>query len=249
MNNIEREWGEREFAQSESLFTHRAQEEEYVFYESVKGGDVDAVRESLENNWFASTEGMGVLSKNPLTNIKYHFVIGTALVTRFCVEGGMEFEEAYRLSDFYINKMDLCTTFFSVVDLHKVMMLDYTGKMLKLRKSKSMSKPVVMCMDYIYKHMTSRITINDLAQYTQHSPTYLSNIFKKEMGIPISDYIRTKKIESAQNMLKYSDFSMSDIANYLAFSSQSHFIQAFEKQVGMTPKKYKNQYYRKHWTK
>ena len=40
---------------------------------------------------------MGVLSKNALTNLKYHFVITVALVTRYCIEGGMETEQAYRL--------------------------------------------------------------------------------------------------------------------------------------------------------
>lgn len=234
---------------SEPPVMHRAQEEEYSLYEAVKIGDLDSVRERLDANWFANPSGVGVLSANPLTNIKYHFVISTAFITRFCVEGGMLFEEAYRLSDTYINKMDLCTSKDAVLELHRTMVLDYTNRMLKLRNAKPMSKPVSMCIDYIYNHLTKRITVEELALFTQHSPTYLSIIFKKEMGVSISDYIRTKKIESAQNLLKYSDYATSDIASYLAFSSQSHFIQVFEKQVGMTPKKYKDANYHKHWTK
>jgi AraC-like DNA-binding protein len=63
----------------------------------------------------------------------------------------------------------------------------------------------------------------------------------------ISDYIREKKIERAENMLKFSDYDIADIANYLSFSSQSHFTQTFAKQVGLSPKKYRDLYYRKSW--
>ena len=40
---------------------------------------------------------------------------------------------------------------------------------------------------------------------------------------------------------------MIDIANRLAFSSQSHFIQQFKESVGMTPKKYRDKYYMVEW--
>ena len=89
--------------------------------------------------------------------------------------------------------------------------------------------------------------IHALQSYTELSPSYLSRLFKKELGIAVSDYIREKKIDKAQNLLKYSDFTLVEIANYLSFSSQSHFIQTFEKLVGMTPKKYRDRYYRTSW--
>ena len=87
----------------------------------------------------------------------------------------------------------------------------------------------------------------DLAEHTELSTSYLSRLFEKELGIAVSDYIREKKIDKAQNLLKYSDFSTVEIANYLSFSSQSHFIQTFEKLVGLTPKKYRDRFYRTSW--
>lgn len=222
-------------------------EEEFSFYTAVKNGDMEFVRKNLNSGDFANPDGMGVLSKNPLTNIKYHFVVTVAIVTRQCVEGGLELEQAYRLSDFYILKMDSCQTVKAIVDLHKDMILDFTGKMLVLQKNAIISKPIVQCTDYIYNHINERITINELAGYTELSPSYLSRLFKQNLGISVSDYIREKKIEKAENLLKYSDISLIEIANYLAFSSQSHFIQTFEKYVGLTPKKYRDRHYRKTW--
>ena len=41
------------------------------------------------------------------------------------------------------------------------------------------------------------ITIADLAAYTGLSESYLSRVFKQNLGVSISDYIREKKIEKA----------------------------------------------------
>ena len=91
------------------------------------------------------------------------------------------------------------------------------------------------------------ITINILAEYTGLSESYLSRVFKQNLGISISDYIREKKIEKATHLLRYSDKPIVDIANYLSFSSQSHFIQIFENYTGLTPKKYRDKYYKSMW--
>lgn len=236
------EWYMQETSDTDYNKYHRPANEEYGFYQAVSCGDIDAVRKNLEAKRFMDLKGAGILSKDPLTNIKYHFVITTALVTRSCMENGMEMEQAYRLSDFYILKLDSINTVSEVANLHEHMVLDFTGKMRLIQK-KSTSKPITACIDYIYSHIKERISIEDLAAHTELSSSYLSRLFKKELGISVSDYIREKKIETSQNLLKYCDYSLIDIANYLSFSSQSHFIQAFRKTVGMTPKKYRDLYY------
>lgn len=245
--NLQREWYMKKLKMSEEDNPHRPMEVEYSFYNAVSSGDMDYVRENIKEGDFKNPEGMGILSRNALTNLKYHFVVTVAMITRHCVEAGMELEQAYRLSDFYILKMDSMTTTEDISALHDSMVLDFTGKMLLIKKQSIISKSITMCIEYVYNHIHDRITIEDLAAYTDLSPSYLSRLFKKELGISVSDYIREKKIDKAQNLLKYSDFTPVEIANYLSFSSQSHFIQAFEKMVGMTPKKYRDRYYRTSW--
>lgn len=241
------EWYKQEIQDSEEERTHRPQNEELSFYQAVSSGDIDAVRKNCEQRRFSESEGVGILSRNPVLNLKYHFVITAAFITRICVNSGMEMEQAFRLSDFYILKLDFLQTTKDVEDLHDRMVLDYTGKMRLLRKNTGTSKPVTACIEYIYSHIKERITIEDLAEHTQLSTSYLSRLFKEEIGISVSDYIREKKIEKAQNLLKFCDYSLIEISNYLAFSSQSHFIQIFKKLVGMTPKKYRDIYYRTDW--
>ena len=74
---------------------HREPTEEFLFYRAVASGDVDAVRKNCEMGKFTEDEGVGVLSRNPVTNLKYHFVITTAMVTRLCRQNGMELEQLF----------------------------------------------------------------------------------------------------------------------------------------------------------
>lgn len=244
---IQKEWQLTELRQSEENMIHMPMEKEYLFYQAVRMGDLDYVRANCQQQDFANREGMGLLSKNPLTNIKYHFVVTTALITRYCVMAGMAQEQAYRLSDFYILKMDEYTNIEDVISLHNHMVIDFTEQMQLQQQTNNLSKVVTRSVDYIYNNIHSRITVEQLAEYAEVSPSHLSRIFKKELNISIGDYIRGKKIEHAKNLLRYSDYSYVEIANYLAFSSQSHFIQVFEQLVGITPKKFRDKYYKKEW--
>ena len=217
---------------------HREPTEEFLFYRAVATGDVDKVRQNCEQGRFVEGEGVGILSRDPVINLKYHFVITTAMITRLCRQNGMELEQAFRLSDFYIQKLDDIHTEEEVHRLHDEMVMDYAEKMRKYSRSDTNSKHINACKEYIYSHIKERIGV---------SSGYLSRLFKKETGVSVSAYIRSQKIDMAKNLLRFSDYSMIEIANRLSFSSQSHFIQQFHEVVGMTPKKYRDEYYMVQW--
>ena len=121
---LSNEWYNTELENSELETLHRSPTVEYSFYNAVRSGDMEAVIKNCSEDEFIRLEGTGVLSRNALTNIKYHFVVTAAMLTRYCIDGGLEPEQAYRLSDFYILKMDSCTTIRQVADLHHEMAKD-----------------------------------------------------------------------------------------------------------------------------
>lgn len=242
-----RDWLPMEANEDRETIIHRYPGEEFLFYRAVAAGNIDAVQENCSQGAFENQEGVGCLSENPLTNLKYHFVITAAMIARFCTEGGMSMDEAFSLSDFYIRKMDRCRNIANIVLLHDQMSLDYAGRMRRLKKQAASSQQVSEAIDYIYVHIQERITVNDLADAIGISPTYLSRIFKQETGISVSEYIRQRKLDLAKNLLRFSDYDLVDIANRLAYSSQSHFIQHFRSQVGMTPKAYRDANYMNNW--
>lgn len=235
------------FTQREEEIYHAPYERELSFYEMVKNGDGNAVQQWLSQRPIGSVDGMGQLSDNPLRHLRYHVIISIAMITRFCIEGGMDPETAYGLSDVYIRQSDLVTQWDDLVSLHRKMCMDYTRRMSRLKKERIYSRHIVRCIDYIYAHIQEKITVEMLAGECGLHENYLSRLFKKETGVGIGDYIRSLRVETSKNMLKYSDYSLTEIAGRLAFSSQSHFVKIFHEQTGMTPKEYRNRYYRTNW--
>ena len=100
--SISQDWITNELEDTELEALHRSPSVEYSFYNAVRAGDMEAVNKNCEEDSFLHLKGTGILSKNPLINLKYHFVVTTAMLTRYCIDGGLEPEQAYRLSDFYI---------------------------------------------------------------------------------------------------------------------------------------------------
>lgn len=247
MKDYRSEWVLLEAEDESDEMEHRPPTEEYLFYRAVAEGNVKAVKANCEQGRFLESEGVGVLSENPVTNLKYHFVITTAMITRICQQNGMELEQAFRLSDFYIRKLDQIHTMEGVRHLHDEMVIDYAEKMGKYLRSDTNSRHINICKEYIYAHIKERITIEDLADELGVSAGYLSHLFKKETGMAVSKYIMEQKIEMAKNLLRFSEYTMIDIANRLSFSSQSHFIKQFREVMGMTPKKYRDIYYKIQW--
>ncbi len=240
-------WEENEIRLSENEVTHRQQNDEYMFYQNVANGDIDAIQDNIDNHRFLDSSGTGTLSRDPLQNLKYHFVVSVALITRICTEKGMEMERAFRLSDFYIQKLDDISSIQELSNLHSKMVMDYTVRMKDLRHNANLSKTTNECLNYIYAHVNDRITIDDLADHLDTSTSHISRLFKEELGISPSDYIRNVKLDKAKNLLRFSDYSIIEISNYLSFSSQSHFSKLFFEDTGMTPKKYRETYYGTTW--
>ena len=117
----------------------------------------------------------------------------------------------------------------------------FTRHMASLTKDQVYSRPVIQCMEYIDLHLHIPIRLAELAEHVKLNPSYLSVLFKKETGIPVSEYVLNRRIDAAKNMLLYSEYFSSQISEILAFSSQSHFTKAFKANTGQTPKQFRNE--------
>ena len=75
--------------------------------------------------------------------------------------------------------------------------------------------------------------------HTNHS--YLSTLFKKEMGVGFSDYLNEVRLKRSQDLLSSTGLSMVEIALRSGFESQSYFTKNFKKKYGMTPSQYRRE--------
>ncbi|MBE5894476.1 MAG: helix-turn-helix domain-containing protein [Lachnospiraceae bacterium] len=217
---------------------------EFEKYMVIQSGDVEKVKENFAKIRPDFMKGKGKLSEDPVRNIMYHFVTAVALTSRICVEGGLSHDAAYTLSDIYIQKADKCKSPELIIDMFEEMQVDFASRMRDLKKDKVTSLHVRKCIDYIYEHLQEKLSLKFLADRFHLNASYLSKLFQKETGVSFKDFVTEAKVSTAENMLKYSDHSHSDIALALGFSSQSAFISVFKKSRGITPQKYREKYYR-----
>ena len=158
---------------------------ELEFYTTIKSGDIEKAKELCLAK-ISEKEGLGELSDSPLQSLKYHFAITMAMLARYCIEGGLDLSTSYALSDFYIQEADRVSTMDELNTLHTTACLDYARRMKNLRKKKITSKPISKCLDYIYDHLHTRITLSRLAELTGLNSSYLSRLFHKETGMTVT---------------------------------------------------------------
>lgn len=239
----DRELNYRLYIQRSDGFMRSPFEREIGFYRAVQSGDVDEVARKFDSIKNQFLDGKGTLSPDPIRNIMYHFVTSVALVSRFCIEGGMDHDTAYTLADIYIQKADGMRDINEVIMLFKEMQVDFAERMKTMRKNNVISLHIRRCIDYIYDHLHEKITIDVLAEHVGLNPSYLSKLFSTEKGISIHAFVIEARLNTAENLLRNTDFSNLEIALALGFSSQSSFISVFRKKNGVTPKKYREMHY------
>lgn len=245
MSSTNRDLNYRLYTQKENGFIRTAFRSEFERYAVISSGDVAGVRKNMSQirqNFF---DGKGELSDNPVRNVMYHFVVSVAMVSRVCVESGMNHDVAYTLSDIYIRKGDRTSSVDGLLDLLEEMQVDFAKRMHELKKEAVHSIHIRKSMDYIQEHLQEKLSVKDIAGQLGLSADYYAKLFYKEMGVSVKDYVAEAKISTAANMLIYSDYSYTDIALTLGYSSQSAFISVFKKRKGITPKEYRSLYYKK----
>ena len=234
--NPERQLAYLAYVNRENEFQHHGYNEEIRQYLMMQSGDPGAVAESQRMMRQAEP---AALSADPLRNMQYLFVANITLATRFAIEGGLDTETAYNASDMYIRKLDQCRTADEVMELHREMFSFFTSKMAAQKKESVYTRAVAESIDYIDSNLHTPLRIDEVAEHVGLSAGYFSVLFHRETGLAFSDYVMRQRIETAGNMLRYSDYSSTEISEILAFSSQSYFIRCFRKVYGMTPSEYR----------
>lgn len=94
-------------------------------------------------------------------------------------------------------------------------------------------------LTYIDEHPGSPLGLAQLAKQASVTPAHFSRAFKKLTGLNVTEYVTTKRIIRAKELLIETDANISDIAERCGFESLPHFHRMFKKLTGMTPAHYK----------
>ncbi len=94
---------------------------------------------------------------------------------------------------------------------------------------------------YIEQHETERISVEQLAQVCQKSPSQAERLFAAEVGMPIYRYILTRKLELAKQLLRETGMTVREISSFLSFEDEFYFSGLFRKKTGYSPSQYRKE--------
>lgn len=109
------------------------------------------------------------------------------------------------------------------------------------KKSQLAEKIKILIVDLVH-HQNNEISINLSDFITNEIPqdySTLSHLFREEVGTTIEKYFILQKIERVKELLIYDEFSLSEIAFQLNYSSVSYLSNQFKKITGFTPSEFK----------
>ena len=116
--------------------------------------------------------------------------------------------------------------------------LTLTGEYLKNYKGKSQFALVQKTINYIHKNFSTISSIEEIASQLFVSYSHLRNVFKKELGITIYDYLLSVRMEEAKKLLSTSKMNLTQIAYKVGYSDYDYFKTVFTKYNGITPREF-----------
>lgn len=98
-----------------------------------------------------------------------------------------------------------------------------------------LSVPIQRILVYIEEHYTKKVTVQDIADSIEKSPTYVHNLFKKEMNQTINQYINKLRIQKSIFLMQNGNDHIYSIALEVGYSDYKYFTTVFKKYTGETP--------------
>lgn len=109
------------------------------------------------------------------------------------------------------------------------------------RIPEKVSRPVSTAAAFVQDHYKEPVGLTEAAQAAGVNPTYLSYLFRKEMGIGFSNYLLNRRIECAMALLRETNMKVREAAEQSGFHDYHYFAKAFKKINGLSPAEYRKQ--------
>lgn len=120
--------------------------------------------------------------------------------------------------------------------LEKVCQSAYAA--IQQANNKASHLKVTRIKEYIEEHLTEDISLNDVAEWINLSPAYVSRIFKEETGETFVEYISRERITRAKQLLQSTNLSIKDVGFKCGFNNMQTFIRTFKRIENCTPSQY-----------
>ena len=95
---------------------------------------------------------------------------------------------------------------------------------------------------YMQEHLTEEISLNVLAEEFHLSASYISQLFKNEIGVNFLAYLTNIRMEQAKKLLLSTPLSIAEVSERSGYGDYRVFTKAFKKSEGVTPSQYRRNF-------
>ena len=108
------------------------------------------------------------------------------------------------------------------------------------KKKESISNYTISrTIEYIRTHYQEGISLEKTAEILNITPEYLSMLFKREMGMNFSVFLKEFRISHAKRLLKGTDMKIYEVAQECGYSNSNYFTKVFKEVTGISPAEYR----------
>ena len=113
---------------------------------------------------------------------------------------------------------------------------------LEVGKQSKATKDISFIKHYLETYYHESIQLEDLASMTHLSRFYISHSFKKEIGMSPMEYLIAIRIRESKILLRTTNYSISQVADIVGFTTPTYFSKQFRKSTGISPTDYREQF-------
>ena len=171
--------------------------------------------------------------------ITFHFIIKDLFDGAYEIQKISGYSRLKKDFEFAYNNITVPDKSFKVLSVFYDMLSEIYPK-IKSASKRHISVSVKKTLDYITVNYKKDITVAELSEIANLSPSRFFTVFKKETGMTPICYKNHICIKNAEKMLLTTNLSIEEIGESLGFNSASYFRRTFKKYTGKSPREYKN---------
>jgi AraC-like DNA-binding protein len=173
-----------------------------------------------------------------LRNSKNYCIIMNTLLRKAAEKGGVHPVYIDRLSSSFAQQIEGMTTFSENAALMKEMFRSYC-RLVRKHTMKRYSPLVQKTVLLIESDLSADLTSSALAKSQSVSLGHLCEVFRKETGKTVSEYVRERRIRYAAHLLATTNLLVQTVALHCGIMDVQYFSKLFKQEMGMTPKEYR----------
>lgn len=222
-----------------ATFDMQALEQRYAienqFLQAVSQGLSHKARMLIGNSVPAHAQ---TRSLDSIPDSKYYLIVLNTLLRKAAENGSVHPLHIDQLSTDFAHKIDRCNSPEASQKLLQEMIHKYC-LLVKNHSMKGYSLLIQKVITRIDSDLTVDLTLNALATLLNVNASYLSNLFKKETGSTLTEYVNRRRVEHGILLLNSTNLQIQTIAQYCGIPDVNYFTKLFKRYIGKTPKEYR----------